>query len=172
MTVAAMKHGGQCYWLGKMFIVKGPTFERYVMKFNNIITGHVYNKFFTSCGEACEIYNLVRLNSTFSNFPHARYATDVMFQMAFRPSVNVQEVSIYFSVNHNSYGYKVEVSVTPTVVAVGCTKHHPGSTSDLAIFRQNKEFHDSELDKLQSEVHMPDVGAYPDEHWNCWAVLV
>lgn len=47
----------------------------------------------------------------FGNYPTAHYATDVTFQQANCPSVNIQEEKKYYSGKHKLYGFKVEVSV-------------------------------------------------------------
>ncbi|KAG2795979.1 hypothetical protein PC119_g24299 [Phytophthora cactorum] len=51
--------------------------------------------------------------NTFTNYPHALYATDVKFQQAYRPSGRFTEQKVYFSAKHNLYGFKIECSVAP-----------------------------------------------------------
>ncbi|KAG2780072.1 hypothetical protein PC129_g12286 [Phytophthora cactorum] len=69
--------------------------------------------------------------NTFTNYPHALFATDVKFQPAYRPSGRLTEQKVYFSAKHMLYGFKIEHSVAPPGVAVGVSDHSPGSTSDL-----------------------------------------
>ena len=77
----------------------------------------------------------------FNFYPMARYARDVTFQTAFRPSGSVEEGTRYSSGKHKLYGFKVEVSVTPNGFAVGSSMHEPGSVSDLVIFQEMQWFH-------------------------------
>ncbi|KAG2789168.1 hypothetical protein PC129_g21573 [Phytophthora cactorum] len=65
--------------------------------------------------------------NTFTNYPHALYATDVKFQQAYRPSGRFTEQKVYFSAKHNLYGFKIECSVAPPGVAVDVFDHSPGS---------------------------------------------
>ena len=73
----------------------------------------------------------------YSNFEYARYAVDVTFQKSNRPSGNISEGKRYLSGDRKLYGYKLELSVLPTGLAIGCMEHYPGSVSDLEIFRRN-----------------------------------
>ncbi|KAE8983062.1 hypothetical protein PR002_g23349 [Phytophthora rubi] len=56
---------------------------------------------------------LVLADKTFSNYPCARYATDVTFQQANIPYGLCEGRSIYYSGKHKIHGYKMEVSVFP-----------------------------------------------------------
>lgn len=62
----------------------------------------------------------------FTKYPSERYATEVTFQLANRLSGNMQEGKVNFSGKHIGYGFKVEVSVLPTGIALGCSKHYQG----------------------------------------------
>ena len=71
----------------------------------------------------------------FKHFPVACYATDVSSQPNFRPGGSLHEGKKYFSGKHKRYGYKMEVSILPNDIAIGCSGHEPGSVSDLTLFR-------------------------------------
>ena len=105
-------------------------------------------------------------NKQFKNFPCARYATDVTFQQANRPSVFLEKVKKYYSGNHKLYGYKVEVSVLPICIAVHCTNHYPGSIADIDIFYKNLDFHDVGLAKSEKEATRDglDSGPFKQEY--------
>ena len=94
---------------------------------------------------------LFQSNKLFKNHPCARYATDVTFQQANRPSGSLEEGKKYYSGKHKLYGYKVEVSVLPIGIAVHCTDHYPGSIADIDIFYKNLDFHDVGLVKSERE---------------------
>lgn len=81
-----------------------------------------------------------REGRAFSNVDDARYAVDVTFQQRNRPSGNMAEGKRHFSGKKKMYGCKVEVSVVPTGLAIGCVEHYPGSVSDLENFRRNTPF--------------------------------
>lgn len=117
------------------------------------------------------MHSLQSTNRQFSHYPCARYATDVTFQLANRPSGNMQEGKVYYSGKHKAYGYKTEVSVLPTGQAIGCTRHYPGSKLDIDIFRINEDFHMTQLEKLSSELGMNDNGPLLSVYKTLWAVL-
>jgi hypothetical protein len=108
--------------------------------------------------------------NTFSNYPHALYATDVKFQPAYRPSGRFAEQKMYFSAKHKLYGFKIECSVAPPGVAVDVSAHTPGSSSDLTIMLDRLHIHRQLLRKEEDSV--PDLGAEPTQFPNMWAVLV
>ena len=107
----------------------------------------------------------------FKNYPMARYATDVTFQPAFRPSGSVEEGKRYYSGKHKLYGFKVEVSVTPNGFGVGSRMHEPGSFSDLVIFQEMQWFHRRTQRKKSDEMDMADSGPLAERYPNQWAVL-
>ena len=107
----------------------------------------------------------------FNNFKEAHYAVDVTFQQSFRPSGSMEEGKRFYSGKHKLYGYKVEVSVLPNGLAIGCTQHYPGSVSDFEIFQRRREWHETELKKKESESTILDVGQLIDIYPTTWAVL-
>ena len=108
-----LKHGGQLDMLARVFDMKGPTFEQLVTRFVQLISQFVFACFVEKVGELRKMADLQKSQQTFKAFPEARYATDVTFQQAFRPSRGIEEGKRYFSGKHKLYGYKVEVSVMP-----------------------------------------------------------
>ena len=102
---------------------------------------------------------------------YARYATEVKFQQCNRPSGNMSEGKVYFSVKHKLYGYKVEVSVLPSGLAIGCTKHYPGSISDLEIFRNNSGFHEEASKKVVVDQSYDDNGLHEIHRMDYWGIL-
>ena len=77
----------------------------------------------------------------------ARYATVVTFQQTNRPRSNIQEIKAYLSENHKFYGFKMEVSVLVSVMAVGCSRHYTVSTADIEIFYRKLAWHKTQLRK-------------------------
>ena len=43
------------------------------------------------------------------------------------------------------------MSVLPNGLSIGCSKHYPGSVSDIEIFRQGKTFHEEQSEKHADE---------------------
>lgn len=126
-------------WLGKLFYLKGPTFECIISQFIRCLPSFAYHKFVENYVYAFTISKVHSLHSLFSNFLSAWYATDVIFQMAFRPSGNKQEGRRYFSIKHRSYGFKTEASVLSNGLAVGCSSNSPGSTADFDMYCASKK---------------------------------
>ncbi|KAE9312802.1 hypothetical protein PR003_g19674 [Phytophthora rubi] len=108
---------------------------------------------------------------SFKPFPCARYATGVTFQQANRPAGTHSEAITYYSGKHHLYGYKVEVSVLPTGLALNCSPHAKGSVSDTTIFRENDAFHLNALKKRPDEMHLEDDGPFTVEYPRDWDVL-
>lgn len=48
----------------------------------------------------------------------------------------MQEGKVYFVGKYKLYRFKTEVSAIPDGLAIGCTRHYPGSTSDWTIFQE------------------------------------
>lgn len=108
----------------------------------------------------------------FKHFPGALYATDVAFQQSFRPSGMMEEGQIYFSGKHKLYGVKVEVSVLPNGIAVGCTNHFPGSVSDFEILQRNLEWHRCKLNKREGDDLILDSDESREVDKKRWALFV
>ncbi len=68
------------------------------------------------------------------------------------------------------YGYKTEVSVAPTGLAIDATAHKPGSVSDLVIFQGNLDFHKGAL--LKEDDDDGDTGLLSTKYPGSWAVLL
>ena len=154
-----------------MFCLKGPTFERMIMKFIDIISYPVFEHYVEYQGKKWKMAYMAGKNIGFKNYPMARYATDVTFQQSFRPSGSLEEGKLYFSGKHKLYGYKTEVSVLLNGLAIGCSAHEPGSVSDLKIFEAMTSFHATQLRKREGENDMDDDGPLSDEYPHFWALL-
>ncbi|KAE8874831.1 hypothetical protein PF003_g41033 [Phytophthora fragariae] len=76
-----------------------------------------------------------------------------------------------FPGKHHLYGYKVEVSVLPTGLALNCSPHAKGSVSYTTIFRENDAFHLNTLKKRLDEMHLEDDGPFTVEYPRDWDVL-
>ena len=172
MLLSTLKDAGHWDFSGKMFGVKGPTFERMNIGFADKVVNILYETVVLRWKERYTMERLIKDNSTFRHYKFALYATDVTFQNSNRPGGNHEEAKRYFSNKHKLYGYKSEVSVLPNGIAIGCTPHQPGSVSDLTIFRKNIKWHQAALSKTEHEARSyPDVGPMAEEHDGLWAVL-
>ncbi len=115
---------------------------------------------------------LVKKKMQFKNFLYPFHTTDVIFQQSNLPSGNMLKGKIYFSGKHKLYGFKTEVSVTPSGQAVDIMVHKPGSISDFVIFQENIEFHNSALTEFGKDTEIVDnietFTKFPDS----WVILM
>ena len=142
ITLSVLKHGQQWNFKIRPFSVKCSTFERLVNGFLRMISEYMYDVCVARVEEKWTMAKSRLEDRAFSNSEYARYSVDVTFQQSDRPSGNKSDGKRYFSGKQNMYGYKVEVSVLPTCLAIGCTEHYPGSGLDVEIFRRNRSFHE------------------------------
>lgn len=172
MVLETLKHGGLWDMNARLFGIKGPTFERMVIFFMSKITPLLW-QVVEGWEKKYTMTRLLKDKKTFSTFRVALYATDVTFQNTNRPAGNHQESKCYFSNKHKLYGYKTEVSVLPNGIAAGCTVHHPGSVSDLTIFRKNISWRRVALSKTEAEiVEISDMGPLVQTFKGQWAILM
>lgn len=81
--------------------------------------------------------------------------------------MSLSEGKNYFSGNHKACGYKMDVSVLPNGVAIGCTVHNPASISDIDKFQKNLAFHKEQLDEMLSVYSVLHIGPLK----NCLAMF-
>ena len=174
MVLVTAKNGGTWDFLARIFHIKAPTFERLVTKFVSIFSEPLFDKCVLEPHVHYTMSKLSQSKKLFKNYPCARYAKDVTFQQANRPSGSLEEGKKYDSGKHKVYGYKVEVSVLPIGIAVHCTDHYPGSIADIEIFYKNLDFHDVGLAKSEKKAARDglDSGPLKQEYPKYWAVLV
>ncbi|OWZ08107.1 hypothetical protein PHMEG_00019405 [Phytophthora megakarya] len=91
--------------------------------------------------------------------------------MANMPSGTRQERSACYSKKHKLHGYKTEVSVLPTGLAINCSSHFKGPDADITIFRKNKDFHMAASTKPFTDDNMPDDGPLHDKYPESWINL-
>ncbi|KAE9133659.1 hypothetical protein PF010_g2742 [Phytophthora fragariae] len=132
---------------------------------------YLYEEYVDSLNDSMAISKMALSGKSFKHFPGARYATGVTFQQANRPAGTHSEAITYYSGKHHLYGYKVEVSVLPTGLALNCSPRAKGSVSDITIFRENDAFHLNALKKRPDEMHLEDDGPFTVEYPRDWAVL-
>ncbi|GMF58076.1 unnamed protein product [Phytophthora fragariaefolia] len=172
MTLGTFKHCGSWDVVSSMFNIDASPLQKMIKKFLDILEPYLYDIFVVDVGKRWTMKQLTLSGHAFENFPSARYATDVTFQQANRPTGGYHHAKKYFSGKHFLYGYKVEVSVLPTGAAINCTKFAPGAEADLTMFRNDSAYHRSALQKLPNEFELSDDGPLLDQYANDWAVLV
>ena len=172
MLLTVLKHGGNWDFLAQMFKVKGPTFEKIICRFMNIVWEVLYELTVEQAGKQWKMSQYFSSKKTFKNFKYARYATDVTFLNTNRPSGNLQEAKSYYSGKHKLYGCKVEVSMPPTGQGINCSKHYPGTVSDIDIFYESLYFHEKTLRKKGNKTNIVDDGLLVNDHEDQWLVLV
>ncbi|KAG4244760.1 hypothetical protein PC116_g7421 [Phytophthora cactorum] len=146
MFLCVLKHYGNWQKHTIDFGFKAPTFEKMMYRILEIITPVLIIAFICPPSMATQRAN----SSTFRHYPYARYATDVKFKPAFRPTGKFSEAKHYFSNNHKLYGLKVEDSVAFPGRVVFLTNHTPGSVSDITIMANHSKYHQRLLEKKQS----------------------
>ena len=166
-----LKHGRQWDYLRRLFGVSGPTFERTVMTFIDVVNEELYESLVLNLGESWTIMRMIQMHQTFKTFKFCRYATNVTFQQAYRPSGTMEEGKRYFSGKHKLYGYKVEVSVLPNGLAIGCSDHYPGSVADIDIMRKMEDFHTDAMSKKDGELDIADIRILCDNYDDSWGLL-
>jgi len=172
MTMAVLKHGGTWDWLGRMFRIKGPTFERLIVGFLEKLAPHMHDLFVKDVAELNPMAELIEQKTRFKNFDFAIEAVDVTFQQANRPSGNMQEGKKYFSGKHHLYGYKFELSVRPNGLASGYSQHHPGSVADITILESRLDVNKRRWKKRGDDTEIEDEGEGENKYPNYWAVLL
>ena len=95
MLLATMRHGGQWDILGKMFKIKGPTFERTIVNFLRVIADKMFYQNVTGRSSVFPISKMTQDCRTFQTHQYARYATDGTFQHTNRPFGKSQEAKAY-----------------------------------------------------------------------------
>ena len=173
MMLTTLKHAGNWEYNGKMFGIKGSTFERQVLGFMAKVVDKLKHIGVKRFERKYTMERLMHEKQTFGEYAFCLYATDVTFQCSNRPVGNHQESQKYFSNKHKLYGYKTEVSVLPNGLAIGSSIHHPGSVSDIAILRHNLLWHKDALKKTEAEMNtVLDIGTLREEFEGQWGVIM
>ena len=107
-----------------------------------------------------------------SNFKYAHHDTDAMVTERNRPCGNHQESKSYFSGKHHLYCNKVEASTYPNGEACNWTKHYPGATADITIFRDNIQFHRKSTKKSPAAQAIVDRGEGSTKHPRHHAIIL
>jgi hypothetical protein len=139
--------------------------------FLEVISPYLYKVYVDHAERDRTMRKEVLAGHAFQHYPAARYAVDVTFQQANMPSGSQQERAAYYSKKHKLHGYKMEVSVLPTGLAINCSHHYKGSEADITIFRKNKEFHVAAATKPATDDNMPDDGPLKEEYPESWIIL-
>jgi len=171
MILAVAKHGDHWDMLARTFQMKAPTFERIITKFLEMLYEEVNEKFVLDIADKWTMRRVLNCGVAFKTHKYARYATDVTFQQANRPSGNMEEGKRYYSGKHKLYGYKVEVSVLPVGFAIASSNHHAGSRSDIDIFHRMEAVHTRLLNKSDNDRDIADIGPGSEKYPNSWAVI-
>lgn len=162
MGLCCLKPNGKWKYHAVMFRQKPSGFEKRMWKTINVV-GPVHPKQFI---EVCKaFYNMVN-RKPFKNKYCAKYATDVRFQQCNLQVGTFSKSRHYYSGKHSLYGFKTEVSMTPTGQAIFVSDHLPGTAHDMELFRRNLQKHKSILEKkiivISIENNSPLAEVYPD----------
>ncbi|OWZ18544.1 hypothetical protein PHMEG_0007338 [Phytophthora megakarya] len=151
MALFSLKHCGNGMWWLVFFAINPPTIQKTVLKYVTMLSPFLYEYFVEDGHPQWGMREIVVAGKTFSDFPCARYATDVTFQQANIPYGLCEDRSIYYSGKHKLRDYKVEVSFLPTAKATNSAQHYPGHVSDVEVFRKNQAFHSQNLQQSEED---------------------
>ena len=156
MPLTSLKNEGELDYMGGMFRIKGPVFQRLMKSFLLVVSPVVYEMQGSDRAGILTMKVLSSKGKQFKHHPHALYITDVTFQKRNRQSGNHQESKRYFSTKHKLYGYKFEVSVLPSGLTRGSSLHRPGSVSDLTMFQEGFDWHENASEKEPRDMVVSD----------------
>ncbi|KAG4038818.1 hypothetical protein PC123_g25623 [Phytophthora cactorum] len=171
MLLVVMKCGGTWDMLARIFRIETPTFIKTITGFIEVVAPKLHEAWVASQLDDSSMRALVTSGHTFQNFPCALYTTDVTFQQSNRPSGSMAEAMPFYSAKHKLYGFKVEVSVNPRVLAVNCTRHSRDNTADTTMFHNNKVFHQSARCEADGDHRLADNGSLATDYPEEWVVL-
>ena len=69
MLMIVLKHTGQWGLLGRVFKIKGPTFERMITRFTTLVSSELYKVFVTDLVEPVTLNTLRETETKFIEFP-------------------------------------------------------------------------------------------------------
>ena len=156
MTLIVMEHRTSWDQHTRCFFMNILTSMRLISGFCDKIVEFFAQHFVTRVTQKSKMTVLHENRTLFKTFPHALEAVDVTFQERNRPSGNMQEGKLYFSVKHKLYGYKIEVAVRPNGLAFSCSRHYSGSVSDINIMSRRMKKHQERLEKTEDEEEFDD----------------
>lgn len=91
MNLTFLKHSGSWDHTARIFKIHTTSFEKLITKSIRGIFSAIYEKLVIAVLNILKMKSVVDGGRAFKNFPCARYATNVKFQQAFRPSGSMQE---------------------------------------------------------------------------------
>lgn len=96
-VMVVLKHGGEWDFLARIFGMKGATFERLITTCIRKVADTIYEFCVNSLLESKSMSKILEEDKGFKNNSYERYATDVIFEQANRPSGNLKEGRRNFS---------------------------------------------------------------------------
>lgn len=90
-TLAVRSYSGQWEFLARVSGEKGPTFERTINRFVDIIPDFAHDTLVKAMESFFSMTKLINEMQLFKTYKCAPYATDVTFQQTFRPSGSIVE---------------------------------------------------------------------------------
>ncbi|GMF46788.1 unnamed protein product [Phytophthora fragariaefolia] len=153
------------------FGVKPAAFEKMIVHFLEILSPYLYELYVEDTAITDSMKKVVQGGHAFPHYPAARYAVGVTFHESTVKSGSQKERAVFYSAKHKLHGYKTELSVIPTGIAINCSMHYRGSVADITIFRDNKAFHEAATTKLTLEETLSDDGPHHETYPSAWIIL-
>ncbi|ETP04820.1 hypothetical protein F441_18485 [Phytophthora nicotianae CJ01A1] len=92
MMLAALKHCGNWETVSSMFDMDASAFQKMIKKYIDMYEPFLYTHLVKGHEALWSMKKITVIGHAFANYPCARYATDVTFQHAVRPTGNFHEV--------------------------------------------------------------------------------
>lgn len=173
LMLCVLKHAGSWSYHAEIFKFKPVTFERMITKMIRATSTASYSVTVKRLESLMSMKYLKECDDRFTSFPHALYATDVIFTHANRPVGTMRDARPYYSAKHKLHGYKTEMSVLPNGICIGISKHRRGGVPDIEIFKENLSFHETVLKKKDEDSVASDEEDAGEAEPECrWAVLM
>lgn len=141
---------------GSTFKVKSCTFQGVVTKYVTNIANQSYKIFVQKQRLLHAVQKLIGKSRIFRNYPYAKHATDVIFQQGNCSCSTEEEGKRYYSGKHHLYGWKVNLLVLLSGLAINHTKPCPGSVPKIENFRNNMFWHQSATKTSSNEKDVED----------------
>ena len=148
-------------FLAAQYHLSPATIERLCMRMIHCVAPVLHKDHIDRPQKYFGMQKLKDCNNCSTNHPDALYAVDVRFEQCKRASGTTLQATPYFSDEHKLYGYKCERSVLPNGICCILSKHMPGASRDLHLFRGMESVHEENTIRSFALPENADQGGEP-----------